>query len=375
MIKRLLALALALTLCLTILTGCGKKQEETPVEFDFAASYEKYDPETVVMTVNGSDVTWAEFYYMIYTSVAELQYYLGDIIWSKPCMDSVDVTFEEYTMRLTVDALKQYRAFEKEAADRGLVLTQEDQERLAADQELFMRTNCGEDATEADLEQFLMDKYFLNLELYRYINSTSVLYEKLFQDVIGAEGEKITDQQIQAFVDQAPYVTAKHILIKTIDENKEELPEEAVAAAKEQADSLRQQLLETADPKEREELFDQLMVEHSQDEGLLLFPNGYTFTTDEMYKEFETAAFDLEDYEISPVVKSQAGYHIILRVPTTRDSQVDFDYQNGVSYTVATYAATHYFSKQISQWMDQCEVQWSEAFEGITAEEIFAIEA
>ena len=38
----------------------------TPVSYDWDAMYATYAPETVVMTVNGEDVTWDEYFYARY---------------------------------------------------------------------------------------------------------------------------------------------------------------------------------------------------------------------------------------------------------------------------------------------------------------------
>ncbi len=61
--------------------------------------------------------------------------------------------------------------------------------------------------------------------------------------------------------------------------------------------------------------FDALIKEYGKDPGTTSNPNGYVFTTGEMVKEFETAAFALEENKISKPVKSQFGYHIIKRLP------------------------------------------------------------
>ena len=131
------------------------------------------------------------------------------------------------------------------------------------------------------------------------------------------------------------------------------------------------QLQAVEDPTKRAELFDELMFEYSEDSGLAIFPEGYTFTYDEMYDSFEEAAFALEEYEISDIVESEAGYHIIMRVPTHRDSVVNLDYETYTYYTVLAYAATEVYSQKLRGWMDDCEVVWAEGFENLTAEQIF----
>ena len=96
------------------------------------------------------------------------------------------------------------------------------------------------------------------------------------------------------------FVTAKHILIST--------EERTPAEAKKIADDVLKKLKKGGD-------FDALMSEFSEDPGTAQYPQGYTFTKGEMVKEFEEAAFSLKDGEISGLVESDFGYHILKREP------------------------------------------------------------
>ena len=377
MMKRIIALLLALVLCLAMFSGCSKENEEdtaqTPAVIDYDAAFAKYDPETVVMTVNGNEVSWSEFYYMLYSAVYQLQYYLGDMAWDQECIEGYGTTFEEYSMQLTMDSIKQFHAIDKKAKDMGISLTDEDLTRIEETEESFKIQNCGEEATDEDFDGFLLENFYLTNDVYEFVNRNSVLYEKLFLESVGQNGEKVSDAEIQEFVERAPYVTAKHILVMTVNpETGEALSDEEIKQAKETAQQLLEQLQGIPNQKTLVSTFDALMQEYSEDTGLELFPNGYTFTTGQMYEVFEEAAFALEEYQVSEIVESEAGYHILLRLPTSRESLVDLDYETGVYYTIETYAMTDIYSRLISSWMDECEITWSKEFEGVTAEQIFA---
>lgn len=377
MMKKLIALMLTLVLCLTMFAGCSgtnaEETEEDPAVIDYSAAFAKHDPNTVVMTINGTEVSWSEFFYMLYSSLSQIQYYLGDIYWGQNCASGIDMTFEEYTMDMTMTMLKQLHAVEKKAKELNISLTKEDQKMIEETIETLKQQNCGEDATDEAFYQFLLENVYLTEEAYHYVNENSLMYEKVFVETVGPEGEKISDAEIQDFIESVPYITAKHILLMTVDpQTGEALPEEKVKQAKETAQELLEQLKEIPDRDTLVSTFDSLMQEYNEDSGVQLFPYGYTFTNGQMYEVFEEAAFALDDYEISELVESEAGYHILMRIPTNRDSLVDFDYENNVYYTVETYAMTDIYSKLISSWMGECEIIWSKDFEGITAEEIFS---
>ncbi len=86
------------------------------------------------------------------------------------------------------------------------------------------------------------------------------------------------------------YVQAKHILVED-EKLANEIYEKAVAG----------------------EDFDALVKEYNTDPGMSQNPAGYIFTTGQMVKPFEDAAFALGYGEISKPVKTDFGYHIIMR--------------------------------------------------------------
>jgi foldase protein PrsA len=60
--------------------------------------------------------------------------------------------------------------------------------------------------------------------------------------------------------------------------------------------------------------FDTLMYDHTQDPGILDFPVGYSFAAGEMVPEFEQMTRDLAMGEVSGLVRTSHGFHIIKRI-------------------------------------------------------------
>ena len=61
--------------------------------------------------------------------------------------------------------------------------------------------------------------------------------------------------------------------------------------------------------------FDKLIEKYNDDPGMVANPDGYTFTKNQMVKEFEETSYALKENEISDIVETSYGYHIIQKLP------------------------------------------------------------
>jgi len=149
------------------------------------------------------------------------------------------------------------------------------------------------------------------------IKQYAKMYEKVMamqtvQEDITANPDKYYPEDA-ALNDTLPTdkASVKHILIKFPEEG-----EEGEAASREDKLALAQSVLERA---KNGEDFDALVDEFNEDPGAT--KEGYTFGPGEMAAEFETASFALKIGEISDIVETTYGYHIIKRIPGLYDLQ------------------------------------------------------
>ncbi|MFO1511777.1 MAG: peptidylprolyl isomerase [Verrucomicrobiota bacterium] len=132
----------------------------------------------------------------------------------------------------------------------------------------------------------------------------AVLERELKVDVTDAEVKKYYDENPAKF-EQPEMVRASHILFGTRDQaTGGELGDEQKKAKLKQAEDVRKRALAGED-------FAKLAKEYSEDPGSKDTGGEYTFPRGQMVPEFEAAAFSLGTNQISDIVTTQFGYHII----------------------------------------------------------------
>ncbi|PAW83924.1 MAG: hypothetical protein B9S33_12840 [Pedosphaera sp. Tous-C6FEB] len=135
----------------------------------------------------------------------------------------------------------------------------------------------------------------------------------------------ISPQQVQKYYDENPKrfeqqeaVRAAHILLTTVDlATKQELPPEKQKAQR----TLIENLLKQARAGED---FGKLAKTYSQDPGSKERGGEYVFPRGQMAVEFETAAFSMNPGQISDVVTTKFGYHIIKVLERIPAGKIEF---------------------------------------------------
>ena len=190
------------------------------------------------------------------------------------------------------------------------------------------------------------------------INRIGTLYSHLEEGLCREGGEiEATPEKLKAYAEENQYMIAKHILLATVDTaTRQPLDEAAIQEKKAKAEELVSQLSQSEDPVA---LFDELMKQNSEDPGLTENPDGYVFTSGQMVKEFEDAVIALQPGEMSGVVESENGYHIILRVDP------------GDSQALKTTWESAEVKALLQQWTDDANVEETETFQNLTTKDFY----
>jgi peptidyl-prolyl cis-trans isomerase C len=132
----------------------------------------------------------------------------------------------------------------------------------------------------------------------------TVLKRELKTSASAEDAKKYYDEFPNNF-ETPEMVRASHILLTTQDRNTQtELP----ANVKAEKRKLAEELVKRARAGED---FAKLVRENSEDPGSKERGGEYTFSRGQMVKEFEAAAFSLGTNQVSDVVTTQFGYHVI----------------------------------------------------------------
>lgn len=304
-----------------------------------------------VLTVNGDAVTADEYSgYMLYN----MQYYasmyaqmgLTDLWSNEDMAKSLGASMPEAAEQQAIYA----RVVMQKFNELGLKLSYNEQKEMASVRRNSI-ANTGKDAYLNQIAQFgFSDQTYQN---FMYI---SQCYQALNDYYFGENGVNTpSDEDIQKYYEDN-YITAKHILITTVDPASGETKRTDEEAKKEA-----QSILDRINAGED---FDTLMNQYSEDTGLSNNPNGYTFTEGQMVTEFYDGAKALAEDEVSELVKSSYGYHIIKRVKLD-DSQLD----NFKSDIISAISGS--MDELLQQWMDEAQVETTDLYSTITYENVY----
>lgn len=324
--KKTMSGLMALLLLLAVCAGCGS-ESNAPDSGDSDAGKGIYydltgiDPQETVMEYDGNTVPAEMYFYWLGYSCSYTEYQInmfnaygmytelvnedGSIVWDG-ALD--DTTPSQYAKDSAESNVVSYLVLENMAKEHGVTVTDADKTEMEETLAQQIEESGGDEVFQQSL-----DEMGISRATFDRISSASYLLAHL-QEMAADPSSDL----YEAPADDDAYVD--HILLMTVDSTTQDpLSEEEVAAKRAQAEDILAQLQAASDV---EALFNQLVEEYGEDGGRAA-ESGYLVNPQTNFvPEFLDAAFALKPGEISGIVESDWGYHILLRKELTEDQLV-----------------------------------------------------
>lgn len=385
-IKRIVSFVLLLILGVSII-GCGINDNE----------------DTVVAKVNGEKITKGEFN-KLYDQVKQ-NYYITEEIENDPEQ-------KETIAEIKADILEQLivqKLIVQKAKDAGFVVTDEilDQARTEFENiiaevasQMEIMDNNMQDEQEEDTEdqgkdyvgearafveeqldamgqtedeyieliaqQIVIDNYVE--ELVKDVNANEQEIQEYYEERLQIQKENIS---ILAFEEVELYspeeVRVKHVLIKLPQEDIDQYNAMVDEGKTEEADKYLDEKLKAIEPKAMEVLekaqngqeFEKLIEEYGEDPGMEDNDVGYIVRQDGSFvPQFEEAAFSLEEGEISDLVASSYGYHIIKLYEKMPEKLYTLEEKyDELEQVVSQHKKIDAWTVMLDEWMEKAEIK------------------
>ena len=189
-----------------------------------------------------------------------------------------------------------------------------------------------------------------------------VIKEELMEKI--AEGVEPSEEMMRAYYDNGKESFIKpakaiveHILIPIKDKAENSFSDEKVKEQKKVADMILEKIREGED-------FEALRQKYSEDyypdTNMKNHPNGFVVEQGSLSiaKVFEDAVFKLKPGEISDVVYTYRGYHIIKLISRTEEKQKAFgESKERIKKDLAYTAKVSYLDEMMQKWKEESEIE------------------
>jgi len=383
-LRRLTALLLCAFFFLSILAGCGNTEDDAvdnggtngtiseptppdvtgsdppePGSIDFDAALATFAPDTKMVTAGDLYITWADLYIFLFRIANDLMHFSEDgIKWDEQVEENA--TLAESVLEYATEEAISFIIFEYGLKELNVTLSAADLEELEGDLQNLIDMYGGKDALEELLRE---NSGFYSFEVFERLIRIEFSVERIMSNLYGDDAALFPDERVEEYAQRNGFMFAQHILISSTED-----PDEALT----KAEDILSELNARINDDDFLEFFDSMMHEHSEDPGSLSsFPEGYLFQFEDMVEPFSEASAELKPGEMSGLVETQFGYHIILRLPMNYDVSPISEANHGSNNTLRQIAVLEDFDALLREWRDSLNIVFTPEYNSIDLETIF----
>lgn len=363
--KSIVSILLVMILVFTFAAGCSKKDSSSDTSGETAQSGEettgsavvaeygtepvKVNPDEIALKVGDFEMTAAEMFYSYYSMKNTFEMYYGLTDWGQQLYEGY--SYGDYLKSNIESQMLNLAYLMTKAEELGIELTEE--EITEAKEEV---ASAFASLPDEDKETYGFTEDNL-LKLNEHMKLANKVMEQLESDAAAA----LTDEEKAS----CKYRKIQHILISTMDgpsstesgdtsESESGAETESPEESEYKAEQL-QLAKEVLEKVKSGEDFEKLAEEYTADSGVEYSINADGQTPDgaTMVTEFSEAANALGEGEISDIVETQYGYHIIKCV-SLNDEDAAKEAEQNLAYTNITEA--------YQTWLESAEYTFSDTW-------------
>lgn len=389
--RRVLILVLTLVLVVSIM-GCGG-----------ASGNQDREDKTVVAKVNGEKITKEDFN-ALYNQIKQNYYITEDMENDSEQRDTIDeiksgvleqlisekvmtqnannagfvvtddvleeagVEFEN----IILDVAEQMRAMDEQLqGDKGEDADNQDKDysneaKAYIEEQLKALGQTQDEFIALIAKQMVVDRYIE--DLVKDVHADDDEIKAYYEERLKSQKENIASiayEDVELYEPEA--VRVKHILIQLPDEEIDEYVGLMGGGKEEEAKKYLDEKLKGIEPRATEvlekandgEVFEKLIEEYGQDPGMEINDIGYIVRQDGSFvPEFEEASFNLNEGDISDLVATRFGYHIIKLYEKIADKTYSLDEKyDEVKDAVDQQKKADAWTLILEDWMDKAKIK------------------
>ncbi|MFP4698321.1 MAG: peptidylprolyl isomerase [Eubacteriales bacterium] len=355
------SIILILIMMILIIPGCKNKGDDDNLNSTndedevISGSKNEGDDDNLIFTIDGDEVYLPEIQLYL-DSVKQTYEQNGTDIWDT---EIEGMPAEEYAKEKALESIITFKVIFKKAEELDIVLTDDEKTDIKKQAKENLKSLTYDDLTEEMLIGILTEGL-----LYKKV------YDQLYEDY--EVDEELLEENLQNdpnyiyFIDNAEDILlearAKHILLKTHDRNDQGMLEPLSEETQEQAKETAEEVLEKLNNGEN---FVELVHEYSEDVASVETDGEMTFGRNQMAAEFEEATYALEEGEISEIVQTDFGYHIIkleeFIYPTEDEiNEAIASVEKDLTDNFTDMQKMEAYDKQSKEWEDDFDIEINE---------------